>query len=91
MSFRRCLRRELGTVDAWRIRLHRPSKCGKGREIPGNTVPPSPGGRMKAFLLTVTRERGVPLTLTIIAHSSFDVHTSALDMFGVCKISVRPA
>lgn len=46
---------------------------------------------MKAFLLTVTRESGVPLTLTIIAHTSFDVHTSALDMFGVCKISVRPA
>lgn len=46
---------------------------------------------MKAFLLTVTRESGIPLTLTIIAHSSFDVHMSALDMFGVCKISVRPA
>lgn len=46
---------------------------------------------MKAFLLTVTRESGVPLTLTIIAHSSFDVHTSALDMFGLCKFSVRLA
>ncbi|KAF1042383.1 MAG: hypothetical protein GAK35_02756 [Herbaspirillum frisingense] len=44
---------------------------------------------MKAFLLTVTRESGIPVSLTMIAHSSFDVHTSALDIFGICKISVR--
>lgn len=46
---------------------------------------------MKAFLLTVTREGGVPLTLPVIAASWFEVHTSALDQFFPCKISVRPA
>lgn len=46
---------------------------------------------MITFILTVTPEDGAPITLPFIAASSFDVHTSALDLFGICKISVRPA
>jgi len=45
---------------------------------------------MKTFVLTVTPEGGATITLPFIAASSFDVHTSALDMFGICKITVRP-
>ena len=46
---------------------------------------------MLTFILTVTIEGSSPITLPFIAASSFDVHTSALDIFGVCKISVRLA
>jgi hypothetical protein len=46
---------------------------------------------VKTFLLTVTREGGSPLTLPVIAPSWFEVHTSALEHFFPCKISVRPA
>ncbi|MBP1316325.1 hypothetical protein [Herbaspirillum sp. 1130] len=46
---------------------------------------------MKAFLATISFEKKPSLRLYYIAQDWQEVHTSALDQFWPCAVSVRPA
>lgn len=45
---------------------------------------------LREFSVRVTRENGEKLTYTALARNSIGALESAIEMYGVCRISVRP-